>query len=148
LISLTRPELDKWAIFDLGDHPLPTYYKGRVCLSGDAAHATSPHHGAGAGAAIEDAAVLSELLCYEQVKGRDDLETVFATFDASRRASTQELVQSSRRCGELYEWRTDDVGKDFKRLEDELNERDKKIWETDVIKMCKDAKEDLAKRLK
>ena len=38
----------QWAIFDLGKNPPPTYTKGRIAIIGDAAHATSPHHGAGA----------------------------------------------------------------------------------------------------
>ncbi|PTQ66798.1 FAD-dependent oxidoreductase [Pseudomonas sp. GV071] len=38
------------------------WYRGRVLLIGDAAHATTPHLGQGAGMAIEDAVVLSEEL--------------------------------------------------------------------------------------
>ena len=38
---------DVWGLFD---YPAArTYYKGRTCLSGDAAHASTPHQGAGAG---------------------------------------------------------------------------------------------------
>jgi 2-polyprenyl-6-methoxyphenol hydroxylase-like FAD-dependent oxidoreductase len=38
----------------------PPWYRGRVVLIGDAAHATSPHVGQGAAMAIEDALVLAE----------------------------------------------------------------------------------------
>ncbi len=38
------------------------WYRGRVLLIGDAAHATTPHLGQGAGMAIEDAVVLAEEL--------------------------------------------------------------------------------------
>ena len=41
--------------------PAP-WYRGRVLLIGDAAHATTPHLGQGAGMAIEDAVVLADLL--------------------------------------------------------------------------------------
>jgi 2-polyprenyl-6-methoxyphenol hydroxylase-like FAD-dependent oxidoreductase len=41
------------------------WFKGRVLLIGDAAHATTPHLGQGAGMAIEDALVLSEELAVE-----------------------------------------------------------------------------------
>ncbi|KAJ0158592.1 Salicylate hydroxylase, partial [Colletotrichum tanaceti] len=51
---------DVWALFD--HPPSPTYYRGRVCLLGDAAHASTPHKGSGAGMAIEDACVLGNLL--------------------------------------------------------------------------------------
>jgi len=40
----------------------PPWYRGRVVLIGDAAHATSPHCGQGAAQAIEDGIVLSEEL--------------------------------------------------------------------------------------
>lgn len=44
----------------------PPWYRGRVALIGDAAHAGTPHLGQGAGMAIEDAVVLSEELLREQ----------------------------------------------------------------------------------
>jgi 2-polyprenyl-6-methoxyphenol hydroxylase-like FAD-dependent oxidoreductase len=40
----------------------PPWFTGRVVLVGDAAHATTPHLGQGAGMAIEDAVVLAEEL--------------------------------------------------------------------------------------
>src|ERR1700730_2778398 len=39
----------------------PPWYRGRVLLIGDAAHATTPHLGQGAAQAVEDAVVLAEL---------------------------------------------------------------------------------------
>jgi salicylate hydroxylase len=57
LLNLVKPDLDVWGIFDLGEHPLKTFAKGRMrvmALMGDAAHATSPHHGSGAGFCIDD----------------------------------------------------------------------------------------------
>lgn len=51
---------DVWALFD--HPPARTYWKGRMCLLGDSAHASTPHQGAGAGMALEDAFVLSKLL--------------------------------------------------------------------------------------
>ncbi|KAK3068082.1 hypothetical protein LTS18_000821, partial [Coniosporium uncinatum] len=47
---------DIWALFQHDEAPF--YNKGRVCLMGDAAHASTPHQGAGAGMAVEDAYVL------------------------------------------------------------------------------------------
>ena len=40
----------------------PPWYRGRVVLIGDAAHATSPHCGQGAAQAIEDGFVLTQEL--------------------------------------------------------------------------------------
>jgi 2-polyprenyl-6-methoxyphenol hydroxylase-like FAD-dependent oxidoreductase len=43
----------------------PPWYKGRVALIGDAAHASSPHIAQGAAMAVEDAVVLAEMLSGE-----------------------------------------------------------------------------------
>ena len=68
---------DVWAIF----HTLPadTFCQGRVALLGDAAHASSPHQGAGAGMAMEDAYVLSSLM--REVHKPSDIETAFKAYD-------------------------------------------------------------------
>ncbi|POS78914.1 salicylate hydroxylase [Diaporthe helianthi] len=78
---LPRGGMDKWAIFDMVENPVPRYHGGGsggdssetsdvgggaagkvTCLAGDAAHACGPHLGAGAGFGIEDAYLLAELL--------------------------------------------------------------------------------------
>ena len=43
------------------DLPTPVFGKGRILLLGDAAHATTPNMGQGAGTAVEDAWILSGL---------------------------------------------------------------------------------------
>lgn len=126
---------------------MPTFYKGRVGIAGDAAHATSPHHGAGAGFCIEDSAVLATLLEDERVQSPRDLEAVLATFDAVRRERTQWLVQSSRFIGDTYEWRAPGVGNNLKRAEEEINRRNGIIANVDVNRMCSEAREELGKRL-
>ncbi|KAI0469710.1 hypothetical protein GGR56DRAFT_668452 [Xylariaceae sp. FL0804] len=62
LVNLLPDQMDKWAIFDAYDHPAPRYARGRVCIAGNAAHASAPHHGAGAGIGVEDALALCTLL--------------------------------------------------------------------------------------
>ena len=137
----------QWAIFDLGDHPVPTFYKGRICISGDAAHATSPHHGAGAGFCIEDSAILAELLKEDAVRSHSHLEAVFATFDQIRRERCQWLVQSSRHIGNCYEWRGKGVGRDFKKIEREINERLDIISGIDLAEACDQARQVLRRKL-
>lgn len=143
--KLTRTQ---WAIFDLGNHPLSTYHKGGICLVGDAAHATSPHHGAGAGLCIEDAAFLASLLADPQVKNKNDLETVFAVYDAHRRERTQWLVRSSRRAGNLYQFLTKDIGTNIAATEKELVERLSHIWNYDIEDALHKATADLHRRLR
>ena len=48
LVRFLPDKLSKWALFDLGEFPAPSYCAGRLCIAGDAAHASSPHHGASA----------------------------------------------------------------------------------------------------
>lgn len=52
----------RWDIYDMHDHPAPYYTRGGVCLAGDAAHASTPHLGSGAGFGIEDALTLATVL--------------------------------------------------------------------------------------
>lgn len=114
-----------------------------MCITGDAAHATTPHHGSGAGFCIEDSAVLASLLSSDSVRAPGDLEAVFATFDAVRRERCQWLVRSSRFAGDLYEWRAPGVGKDFEKIEKEIIERLSIIGDVDVQKLCTEATDTL-----
>jgi len=148
LLKLTKPDLDCWAIFDLGENPVPRFNKGRLAIVGDAAHATSPHHGAGAGFCVEDSVVMALLLQDERVQSLKDLEAAFTAFDANRRERTQWLVQSSRFIGNSYEWQAPGVGDDFKKIEHEINVRGKIIGGFDIEKMCSDATNELTKALR
>ncbi|KAI7763961.1 hypothetical protein LZL87_006343 [Fusarium oxysporum] len=146
LLKLTEETLSVWAIFDLGDNPVPSFYKGRIAILGDAAHATSPHHGAGAGFCIEDSAVMAEILADERVQSLSDIEAAFAAYDESRRERGQWLVDSSRFVGNAYEWRAKGVGKDIPKIEQEINERIGVISNIDLAKSCEMARELLNKK--
>lgn len=76
------PDADMWALFDM--LPAPTYYAGNVVLMGDAAHASTPHQGAGAGQALEDAFILSILLGDERTRSVGDIPAAFGAYDAVR----------------------------------------------------------------
>ncbi|TDZ10340.1 FAD-dependent monooxygenase sorC [Colletotrichum sidae] len=138
--------VDRWALFDLFEHPVPFFAKGRLCLIGDAAHASTPHMGAGAGMCIEDAAVLAALLGHDGVQDGDDVAVAFATFDANRRERGHFLVRGSRRMGELYEFRTE-IGKDFEKMSEEIVQRKNVLWDFDVQRGIEDAVTDLERRL-
>ncbi|KAK2595351.1 hypothetical protein QQS21_006951 [Conoideocrella luteorostrata] len=146
LLKLTSPKLDIWAIFDVGDNPPPTYFKGRVCLVGDAAHATSPHHGAGAGFCIEDAAILSHLLGDERVTGHAALQVALAVYDSFRRERASWLVQSSRHIGNTYEWLAPGIGGDLAKVEAEIKLRNEMIANVDVRAMCNEAQGEFSRR--
>lgn len=134
LSLMEKPDL--WALFDYP--PAKTYFKSRTCLSGDAAHASTPHQGAGAGMAMEDAYVLSNLL--GAVQRSSDIETAFRAYDAVRRPRTQKLVTTSRDAGELYELEKEGVWDDVDKLRENLGTRYKWVWE-------KKLEEDLAEAM-
>lgn len=73
--------------------PAP-WYRGRIVLVGDAAHATSPHVGQGAAMAIEDAVVLSE-----EVTSSDDLDAALARFMERRFDRCKRIWEISRQLG-------------------------------------------------
>ncbi|MEM7102035.1 MAG: FAD-dependent monooxygenase [Bacteroidota bacterium] len=86
---------------DLCDiHPnLRHWYKGNACLIGDAAHATTPNMGQGAGQAIEDAFTLSECL-----KKYNALESAFSRYQALRKTKADFVVSSSWKAGFVAHW--------------------------------------------
>ena len=67
----------------------PQWYRGRVLLIGDAAHASSPQLASGASMAIEDAVLLAEML--ESASNWDDLNALLHAFQ-SRRMPRARLV--------------------------------------------------------
>lgn len=98
---------------------------------GDAAHASSPHCGAGAGMAIEDAYVLSMLMRPELLRSARSIRSAFRAFDAVRRPRTQELVRRSRRQGGLFCLQlTDEYG-----LLPDFNENMEWVWDVDFDEM-------------
>jgi salicylate hydroxylase len=141
----------QWGLFDLANNPLRSFCSGRILVIGDAAHASTPHHGSGAGFCMEDVAVLSSLL-EEQTQDVDsdptlDLEAVFTAFDASRRERDQWLVQSSRRAADLYEWRLPNTGREnFEAMRKDIEERQAVCWGIDLDKAVLEAKADLSRR--
>lgn len=128
---------DQWALFD--QPPASTYHRqGRICLIGDAAHASTPHQGAGAGMALEDAYVLSCLI--GQVRETKDLQRAFGQYEAVRKQRTQSLVQSSREQAALYDLEAQGVGDDVQKIAEILPHRWDWIWDYDIEAALADAK--------
>ncbi|KAK3290939.1 uncharacterized protein B0H64DRAFT_451521 [Chaetomium fimeti] len=150
LLHLTKDKMDKWGLFDMADHPLPKFYSDGILVIGDAAHASTPHHGSGAGFCMEDVAVLASLL--EEIHGcdvepYDGLHEVFAAFDESRGERDQWLVHSSRRAAELYQWRLPDTGKEhFEAMRRDVETRQAVCWGIDLEKVIQEARVDLRRR--
>jgi 2-polyprenyl-6-methoxyphenol hydroxylase-like FAD-dependent oxidoreductase len=74
----------------------PPWYRGRVLLIGDSAHGTTPHLASGAGLAVEDGLVLTELLATDM-----PLDHVLERFMTQRYPRAALVVNNSLKIGEL-----------------------------------------------
>lgn len=72
------------------------WYRGRVVLIGDAAHATTPHLASGAGIAAEDGLVLAE-----ELRRHDDVSGTLRAFMDRRFERARLVVENSVRIGEI-----------------------------------------------
>ncbi|KAE8442284.1 hypothetical protein EG329_003484 [Mollisiaceae sp. DMI_Dod_QoI] len=133
---------DVWALFD--HPPAPTYFKGRLALLGDAAHASTPHQGAGAGQAIEDAFILSNLL--GQVGSMKEIEKAFHAYDAVRRPRSQKIVATSRDAAKIYEFEDENLGTDLDLIKRTLETRYNWIWDEDLHQQLRKAQEIVGQR--
>ncbi|KAH7354903.1 salicylate 1-hydroxylase-like protein [Rhexocercosporidium sp. MPI-PUGE-AT-0058] len=145
----------RWALYD--HLPVPTYVRGRVALMGDAAHATTPHQGQGAGMAFEDALVLSNIMGQvltktstdtsssssssstsekdgEEAKSdfSEEIEACFQAYDGVRRARTQRVTETSRQMGEVVRFVGEGIGRDFAKMKRDLDGRMQWIWDVDL----------------
>jgi 2-polyprenyl-6-methoxyphenol hydroxylase-like FAD-dependent oxidoreductase len=90
LVDATQDDVAAYPIFDLPS--VPRWHAGRLVITGDAAHATSPTSGQGASMAIEDAVVLASCLRKTRV-----VEDAFRTYETLRRRRVERVVQYGAR---------------------------------------------------
>lgn len=94
LLEQTSPDkLIRGPLYDI--QPFTTWNQSRVCLLGDAAHATTPNLGQGACQAIEDAFVLGELL------KKGTLDQAIERYPAVRREKAHYVVNTSWQLGKI-----------------------------------------------
>ena len=97
--TLTDPAAISYTLFESLLVPVP-WHRGRVVLIGDAAHACPPTMAQGAAQALEDAAVLTELLLSSAAL--DD--GLWAAFTARRFERAKTVVEASCQLGQ---WQLD-----------------------------------------
>ncbi|KAJ2988272.1 hypothetical protein NUW58_g4067 [Xylaria curta] len=126
------------------EHPAPRYNFGGVALAGDAAHASGPHLGSGAGFGIEDSLVLASVLeaANAEVRAQPSTEVkarrcrdALITYNLMRFARTQWLPGATREAGELFQWRDKAVGKDHEKFSKRVHELYHTIWDNDIDEM-------------
>ncbi|RSL46606.1 hypothetical protein CEP53_010276 [Fusarium sp. AF-6] len=88
-------ELKVWTLLDM--ERIPTWYKGRLVLLGDAAHPFLPHQGQGGGIAIEDAASLCALL--PRGTRSDDIANRLALYERLRDHRAHKVQEFTRQAG-------------------------------------------------
>lgn len=79
-----------WATYDMP--VVRHWYKQRMVVIGDAAHATTPSAGQGASMALEDAVILAQCM-----RDCPDTTAAFATFESLRRDRVERIVKHGAR---------------------------------------------------
>ncbi|CZR60119.1 uncharacterized protein PAC_10014 [Phialocephala subalpina] len=110
-LALRDPSTE-WKVAD--HDPAPFYSRGRICMVGDAAHATMPFNGQGAAQSIEDAALLTALFAH--VTELEWVERAFSVYDELRRPRTQKVAEISRKFGRMYAFAEEGVGDDLDKM--------------------------------
>lgn len=126
---------ETWAVFHYPQDK--TYSSGKLCIMGDAAHATTPHMGAGAGMAIEDAHMLSGLL--GAIEKSSDIERAFRAFDKARRPRTQDVIRRSSENVRRYETVAAAEGEHLERLKSEFYENYGWVFDFDLDESLRQA---------
>lgn len=123
---------DHWAIFDLSED-IPSFVAPtlHLVLLGDNAHACAPHQGAGAGQALEDAYILSQMIW--DCSSPSDLLAAFFGYESVRRPCTRFVQQHGRRQGELLDLQRPDVGTDLEKLKAVIDVPIREIWNSDLL---------------
>jgi 2-polyprenyl-6-methoxyphenol hydroxylase-like FAD-dependent oxidoreductase len=152
LINLLPENLDKWAVFDTYRQPVPSYINGRLCLAGDAAHASSPHHGAGAGSGIEDClalvALLQQVSEYPKSRFPAAVRVALQVYNNVRYDRSQWIMNTSRVIGEIYEFQNPECLSNQEKIAQEIHDRSHKIWDYDIDAMVDDSLDQFGRAMK
>jgi 2-polyprenyl-6-methoxyphenol hydroxylase-like FAD-dependent oxidoreductase len=92
IIRATRDILPAWCTYDFPH--VPTWFRERMIIIGDAAHAASPSSGQGASMAIEDAVVLARCL-----RDGSSVEASFVRYESLRRERVEKVVAQGKKNG-------------------------------------------------
>ena len=94
---INQTQADKIIRNDIKDlKRLAKWHEGKVVLIGDAAHATTPNMGQGAGQGIEDAYYLANILAK-----RNQIEETLDLFESARREKVDYVVNNSWKFGKM-----------------------------------------------
>lgn len=117
---LAKAEPVKWGLF----HHLrtSTYYRGRVALLGDSAHASLPFNAAGAAQGLEDALILANVLEElsklhpSEANSASRIERALEAYDSVRRPRAQRQLEEAAEVGRMIFFKHEEAGDDMSQL--------------------------------
>jgi salicylate hydroxylase len=125
----------KWKLQNSEEMESWVHPEGRFCLLGDACHATLPYLAQGAAQAVEDGAVLGQLLSRVGADDRDSLRPVLDTYERLRKKRTTAVVQGSTALQNIFHMRDGPMQEERDRvlLEDRPEEGFPNRWRDPVF---------------
>ena len=108
-------------------------------MLGDAAHASTPYQGQGAGQAIEDALVITAVL--SKVQTLKQIPHALAAYNQIRRPRAQRNVDTSRECGYLVAMMLEGVNDDLAKMREDLATRMHWLWQRNMEAQTREAVE-------
>ncbi|KAF1923266.1 salicylate hydroxylase [Didymella exigua CBS 183.55] len=107
----------KWGFFH---HPhTATYYRNRVAILGDSAHASLPFQAAGAAQGVEDAVILSNVLAKASLsRANEDISSpviraALDAYDSVRRPRAQKQLEQSAEVSRMIFFQHEEAGSDM-----------------------------------
>ncbi|KAK8125622.1 salicylate hydroxylase [Apiospora kogelbergensis] len=158
IVDLLPNDLDKWAVFDMLEHPAPYYARGSVAIAGDAAHATGPISGPGRASAWKmrsrssgcwrpwiDGSLFPDggpnggggQSSSKPATKSELVHKALAAYQDIRYERTQWLIKATREASEMFQWQYEPVGNDPVKFGEEITRRFYQIWNYDVHGMVR-----------
>lgn len=117
---LSKASPIKWGLFH---HPHTSkYYRDRVVILGDSAHASLPFQAAGAAQGVEDAVILSKVLAdlshsraYEEIP-MVAIGAALNAFDCTRRLRAQKQLEQSAEVARMLFFQHEEAGSDMEKI--------------------------------
>jgi salicylate hydroxylase len=148
LLATAKPI--RWGLFHHAH--TSTYYRQRMVLLGDSAHASLPFQAAGAGQGVEDALILSAVLAQvvgESAPVQPEASQIYAAleaYDYVRRPRAQKQLEQSAELGLMIYFLDPDAGSDMEKILPRLQQgRFEWLWFHDLEEDVQTARTRLSK---
>ena len=149
LMSMMSDETAFWATFHHSVKP-ESYFNGRACMIGDAAHGMCPHQGQGAAQSMEDACVMAEVLSSISTESNahtvsDQIEAAFRGYEVVRAPRFEKVVETSFEAFSFFGdfWRLGLTHNELDVFRQMADERFGWIWNPDIEGQGKRAKAEM-----